>query len=59
MWALLTGAGFKVAGAWGLNHAGPSLAAGRFDAEQVATDRGMFHRIEDCYLLAYLCRVPG
>jgi SAM-dependent methyltransferase len=59
MRALLTGAGFEVAGAWGLNHAGPSLAAGRFDAEQVATERGMFHRIEDCYLLAYLCRVPG
>jgi SAM-dependent methyltransferase len=54
----LAGAGFEVAGAWGLNHAGPSLAAGRFDADQVATARGLFHRIEDCYLLAYLCRVP-
>jgi SAM-dependent methyltransferase len=56
---LLTGAGFEVVGAWGLNHAGPSLAAGHFDADQVATARGMFHRIEDCYLLAYLCRVPA
>ena len=59
MRALLSRAGFDVAGAWGLNHAGPSLAAGRFDADQVATARGMFHRIEDCYLLAYLGRVPG
>ena len=58
MRAKLAGAGFEVAGAWGLNHAGPSLAAGRFDADQVATARGLFHRVEDCYLLAYLCRVP-
>ena len=55
----LTGAGFEVAGAWGLNYAGPGLADGRFDADQVATARGLFHQIEDCYLLAYLCRVPG
>jgi SAM-dependent methyltransferase len=57
--AKLAAAGFEVAGAWGLNHAGPSLAAGTFDADQVATARGLFHQIEDCYLLAYLCRVPG
>jgi len=57
--AKLEAAGFDVAGAWGLNHAGPSLAAGVFDADQVATARGLFHRIEDCYLLAYLCRAPG
>ena len=56
---LLNEAGLEVVGAWGLNHAGPSLAAGRFDADQVATARGMFHRIEDCYLLAYLCAVPA
>jgi SAM-dependent methyltransferase len=55
----LVAAGFEVEGAWGLNHAGPSLAASTFDADQVATARGLFHRIEDCYLLAYLCRVPG
>ena len=57
--AKLASAGFEVAGAWGLNHAGPSLAAGAFDADQVATARGMFHQVEDCYLLAYLCRVPA
>ncbi len=55
----LTGAGFEVVDAKGLNHAGPSLAAGRFDVAQVATARGLFSSIEDCYLLAYVCRVPG
>ena len=55
----LSAAGFDVVGAWGLNHAGPSLATGRFDAEETAKARGLFHQIEDCYLLAYLCRVPG
>jgi len=55
----LTGAGFEIVDAKGLNHAGPSLAAGRFDVEQVATSRGLFSTVEDCYLLAYVCRVPG
>jgi SAM-dependent methyltransferase len=54
----LTRAGFEVVEAKGLNYAGPSLAAGRFDVDQVATARGLFSQIEDCYLLAYLCRVP-
>jgi SAM-dependent methyltransferase len=57
--AKLEAAGFEIAGAWGLNHAGPSLAAGSFDPDQVATARGLFHQIEDCYLLAYLCRAPA
>jgi SAM-dependent methyltransferase len=55
----LSAAGLDVVGAWGLNHAGPSLAAGRFDADETANARGLFHQIEDCYLLAYLCQVPG
>jgi SAM-dependent methyltransferase len=59
MRARLGEAGFDVVGAWGLNHAGPSLAAGRFDPDETAKARGLFHQIEDCYLLAYLCRVPG
>jgi SAM-dependent methyltransferase len=54
----LLGAGFEVAAAHGLNYAGPSLAAGRFDAEEVASARGLFSEIEDCYLLAYICQVP-
>jgi ubiquinone/menaquinone biosynthesis C-methylase UbiE len=54
----LAAAGFDILSAVGLNHAGPSLSSGRFDPEQVATARGMFHEIADCYLLAYVCRVP-
>jgi SAM-dependent methyltransferase len=54
----LVRAGFEVVEAKGLNYAGPSLAAGRFDVDAVATARGLFSEIEDCYLLAYVCRVP-
>jgi SAM-dependent methyltransferase len=54
----LVRAGFEVVEAKGLNYAGPSLASGRFDVEAVATARGLFSAIEDCYLLAYVCRVP-
>jgi ubiquinone/menaquinone biosynthesis C-methylase UbiE len=54
----LTRAGFEIADAKGLNYAGPGLASGRFDADAVATARGLFSQIEDCYLLAYVCRVP-
>jgi SAM-dependent methyltransferase len=57
--AKLMGAGFEVVEAKGLTYAGPSLAAGRFDAAQVATARGIFSAVEDCYLLAYVCRKPG
>ncbi|HWE65073.1 MAG TPA: methyltransferase domain-containing protein [Acidimicrobiales bacterium] len=54
----LTRAGFDVVESKGLNYAGPSLDRGRFDAEEIATARGLFSQIEDCYLLAYLCQVP-
>ena len=57
--AKLSRAGFEVVEAKGLNYAGPSLAAGRFDGEAIATARGLFSEIEDCYLLAYVCRVPA
>jgi SAM-dependent methyltransferase len=57
--AKLVRAGFEVVEARGLNYAGPSLAAGRFDVDAVAMARGMFSEIEDCYLLSYVCRVPG
>lgn len=59
MSAKLRGAGFTVVEAKGLNYAGPSLQAGRFDIEQVSAMRGLFHEIEDCYLLAYLCQPGG
>jgi hypothetical protein len=51
-------AGFEIVEAKGLNYAGPGMAAGRFDADAVASARGIFSDLEDCYLLAYLCRVP-
>jgi SAM-dependent methyltransferase len=50
--------GFEILEAKGLNHAGRSLAAGVFSAEDVATHRGLFADIESCYLLSYLCRTP-
>ncbi len=59
MRAKLAAAGLEIVSAVGLNHAGPSLTAGTFDVDQVATSRGMFHEIADCYLLAYVCRVPS
>ncbi len=54
----LLGAGFEVVEAKGLNHAGPSLDTGHFDVDAISTARGLFSEIEDCYLLAYICRVP-
>lgn len=51
--------GFEILEAKGLNHAGRSLAAGEFSASDVATHRGLFADIENCYLLTYLCRTPG
>jgi SAM-dependent methyltransferase len=53
----LVRAGFEVVESKGLNYAGPSLAAGHFDVDAIATARGLFSEIEDCYLLAYVCRV--
>ena len=35
-----------------------SLATGRFSFEELAGNTGVFHEIEDCYLLAYVCRKP-
>jgi SAM-dependent methyltransferase len=54
--AKLERAGFEIVEAKGLNYAGPSLEEGAFDADEIATARGIFSRIEDCYLLAYVCR---
>jgi SAM-dependent methyltransferase len=51
-------ASFDVLEAKGLNYAGDSLARGEFSVQEVATRRGLFAEIEDCYLLSYLCRKP-
>jgi len=55
----LHNAGFEVLEAKGLNLASRSVAEGRFSVQEVATRRGLFAAIEDCYLLSYLCRKPA
>jgi len=58
MAALLRGHGFVIEQALGINYGGASVAAGVFDVAEVATERGLFHEIADCYLLSYVCRRP-
>ena len=55
----LGSAGFEIAEAKGLNHAGTSVERGSFSMSEVATARGLFADIERCYLLSYLCRTPA
>ncbi|HXQ90448.1 MAG TPA: methyltransferase domain-containing protein [Acidimicrobiales bacterium] len=59
MTGMLRAAGFEVLEAKGLNYAGGSVARGAFSVQEVATRRGLFADIEDCYLLSYLCRKPA
>jgi hypothetical protein len=54
----LEAASLQILEAKGLNYAGSCLEQGRFSAEEVATRRGIFSKIEDCYLLAYVCKKP-
>ena len=58
MAAMLRGHGFLIEQALGINYGGASVAAGVFDVSEVATRRGLFHEIADCYLLSYVCRRP-
>ena len=58
MAALLRGHGFVIEQALGINYGGESVSQGLFDPEEVATKRGCFHEISDCYLLSYVCRRP-
>ncbi|HVL28321.1 MAG TPA: methyltransferase domain-containing protein [Acidimicrobiales bacterium] len=51
--AKLAAAGFAVEARRGLNYAGP----GPFSAEATARNPGVFADAEDCYLLAYVCRL--
>jgi 2-polyprenyl-3-methyl-5-hydroxy-6-metoxy-1,4-benzoquinol methylase len=55
----LRAAGLEVLEAKGLNLAARSVAEGTFSIQEVATNRGLFAEIEDCYLLSYLCRKPA
>ena len=56
---LLTGAGFEITSAKGLNLAQRSVASGVFDADEVAGHSGLFDEIEDCYILCVVARKPG
>jgi SAM-dependent methyltransferase len=56
--AMLRGNGFVVERAMGINYGGDSVARGVFDPTELATKRGVFDDIENCYLLAYVCRRP-
>jgi predicted SAM-dependent methyltransferase len=56
--SMLADAGFAIVEAKGLNDAGPSLQAGRFDADAVASAPGLYAAIEDCYILAYVAQKP-
>jgi len=58
MAAMLRGNGFVLERAVGINYGGDSVARGVFDAGELATKRGVFDEIDDCYLLGYVCRRP-
>jgi ubiquinone/menaquinone biosynthesis C-methylase UbiE len=58
MAAMLRGSGFVIERAQGINYGGESVARGVFDPTELATKRGVFDDIENCYLLAYVCRRP-
>ena len=49
---------FEIVEAKGLNYWGASRGGGGFLGGEVATRRGVLAQIEDCYLLAYLCKKP-
>jgi SAM-dependent methyltransferase len=53
--AKLEGAGFRITRQHGLNFAGASVAAGRFDPAETARNWGLFDDLERCYILAYVC----
>jgi SAM-dependent methyltransferase len=58
MAAMLRGNGFVIERAEGINYGGDSVARRVFDPDELATKRGIFDDIENCYLLAYVCRKP-
>jgi SAM-dependent methyltransferase len=56
---LLQGSGFVIERSHGINYGGHSVATGVFDITELATHRDLYDAIEDCYLLAYVCRRPA
>jgi SAM-dependent methyltransferase len=55
---LLTGAGFQIESAKGLNLAQRSVATGEFDFDEAAGHAGLFDEIEDCYIMCVVARKP-
>ena len=59
MLALLRGNGLVVERAHGISYGPESVRTGEIDLGELATRRGPGDAVEDCYLLAYVCRKPG
>jgi SAM-dependent methyltransferase len=53
----ITGTGFEIERQLGLTHLPNTFATGHFDPAEIRTT-GVFSDIENCYVLAYLCRKP-
>lgn len=54
----LVEAGLEIVTAQGLVWMGESVRTGRFSEDELRRNVGVFHEIDECYLLAYLCRKP-
>lgn len=54
----LRDAGFDVRSEFGLAYVGESMAKHEFSDDELARNHGVFHDIEHCYLLAYICQKP-
>lgn len=56
---LVRGAGLEPLRVEGLNYAGRSLEAGRFDLAEVSGNSGIYAAAADCYILCVVARKPG
>jgi Methyltransferase domain/Domain of unknown function (DUF4214) len=54
----LRAAGFLILEAKGINYVGPIQARAEFSETAVAGNCGLYSALEDCYILAYVCRKP-
>jgi SAM-dependent methyltransferase len=59
MVAMLRSNGFVIERSHGISYGGDSVTRRAFDAGELATKRGLFDEIDDCYLIAYVCRRTG
>ena len=50
--------GFEIFEEKGLNLATRCLESGEFSSEEVASHAGLYAEIDDCYLMAFVCRKP-